>query len=88
VFVELVNKKELEISSTSTSSKVVPIVSFHGYSIYKSTLVDQLNGNLYLSKDRITWMKNSIYFNNSDDYLVASSFTTSMLLGLGFDIGV
>ncbi len=33
-------------------------------------------------------MRNSIYFNNSDDYLAASSSTTSMLLGLGFDVGV
>ena len=33
-------------------------------------------------------MKNSIYFNNSDDYLAASSSTTSMLLGLGCDVGV
>jgi hypothetical protein len=33
-------------------------------------------------------MKNSIYFNNSDDYLAASSSTTSMLLGLGSDVGV
>jgi len=33
-------------------------------------------------------MKNSIYFNNSDDYIAASSSTTSMLLGLGSDVGV
>jgi len=33
-------------------------------------------------------MKNSIYFNNSKDYLTAVSCTTSMLLGLGFDISV
>ena len=33
-------------------------------------------------------MKNSIYFNNSDDYLAASSSTMSMLLGLGFDVGI
>ena len=51
-------------------------------------LVSQLNENPYLSKDRLTRMKNSIYFNNSDDYLAASSSTMSMLLGLGFDVGV
>ena len=33
-------------------------------------------------------MKNSIYFNNSDDYLAVASSTTSMLLGLGSDVGV
>ena len=33
-------------------------------------------------------MKNSIYFNNSDDYLATSSSTTSMLLDLGSDVGI
>ena len=33
-------------------------------------------------------MKNSIYFNNSNDYLATSSSTTFMLLGLGSDVGV
>ena len=33
-------------------------------------------------------MKKSTYFNNSDDYLVASSSTTFMLLGLGSHVGV
>ena len=58
--------------------------SFH----YKSMLISQSNGNPYLSKDRLTRMKNPIYHNNSDAYLTTSSFTTSMLLGLRFDVGV
>ena len=33
-------------------------------------------------------MRNSIYFNNSNNYLTAASSSTTMLLGLGSDIGV
>ena len=77
-----------KVSSSPPSSKVLPIVTFQGHSIYKSTLVSQLNGIPYLSKDRLTRMNNVIYFNNSHDYLAAFSSTTSMLLGLGSDVGV
>jgi len=88
VFVELLNEQELQVSNRPPSLKVLPTVTFQGLSIYKSTLASQLNGNPYLSKDRLTRMKNSIYFNNFDDYLATSSSTSSMLLGLGFDVGV
>ena len=88
MFVELLSEQEQQVSSSPSSSKILPIVTFQGHSIYKSTLVSQLNGNPYLSKDRLTRMKNSIYFNNSNDYFAASSSTTSMLLGLGCDVGV
>ena len=47
-----------------------------------------MNENPYLSEDRLTRMKNSIYFDNSDDYLDVASSTTSILLGLGSDVGV
>ena len=33
-------------------------------------------------------MKNSIYFDNSNDYFATSSSTTSMLLSLGYDVDV
>jgi len=33
-------------------------------------------------------MKNSIYFNNADDYDAAASSTTTMFMGLGSDVGV
>lgn len=88
MFVELLSERELQVSNRPLSLKVLPIVTFQGHFIYKFTLVSQLNGNPYLSKERLIRMKNSIYFNNSDDYLAASSSTTSMLLGLGFDVGV
>ncbi|KAL3687718.1 hypothetical protein R1sor_014027 [Riccia sorocarpa] len=40
-----------------------PMVSYDGHSIYKATLVSQLVGNPTLSKDRLTMIKQSIYFN-------------------------
>ncbi|KAL3696539.1 hypothetical protein R1sor_010615 [Riccia sorocarpa] len=43
--------------------KFDPIVVFNGHSIYKATLVSQLVGNPTLSKDRLTRIKQSIYFN-------------------------
>jgi hypothetical protein len=50
--------------------------------------VSELNGNPYLSKDRLTRFRNSIYFNNAEDYLSAASSSSTMLLGLGSDCGV
>ncbi|KAL3681114.1 hypothetical protein R1sor_024070 [Riccia sorocarpa] len=44
-------------------SKYDPMVSYDGHSIYKATLVSQLLGNPTLSKDRLTRIKQSIYFN-------------------------
>ena len=74
--------------STIPKDKVIPFVEFFGHKIFKSTLVSQLNSNLFLSKDRLTRVRNFIYFNNSDDYINASSSTKTMLLGLSMDCGV
>ncbi|KAL3692992.1 hypothetical protein R1sor_006643 [Riccia sorocarpa] len=43
--------------------KFDPMVSYDGHSMYKATLVSQLVGNPTLSKDRLTRIKQSIYFN-------------------------
>ena len=56
--------------------------------IYKSTLVAELNGNPFLSKDQLTRIKNSMYFNNAEDYLSAANSTIIVLMGLGSDCGV
>jgi hypothetical protein len=45
--------------------KIEPVVEYKGRAIYKSTLVGESNGNPFLSKDRLTRIKNSIYFNNA-----------------------
>ena len=88
VFVEFINDHEEQMSSACTSSKIIPVVTYDGHAMYKSTLVGQLNGNLYLSKDRLTRIKNSIYFNNADDYDGVASSTTTMFMGLESDVGV
>ncbi|KAL3680804.1 hypothetical protein R1sor_023760 [Riccia sorocarpa] len=43
--------------------KYDPMVVYDGHAIYKATLVSQLVGNPTLSKDRLTRIKQSIYFN-------------------------
>jgi hypothetical protein len=35
-----------------------------------------------LSKDRLTWVRNSIYFNNANDYIVATNSKNTCMLGL------
>ena len=72
----------------SPDQKIQPVVQCNGQTIYKSTLVADLNGNPFLSKDRLTRIKNSVYFNNADDYLSAANSSTTTLLGLGSDCGV
>ena len=59
-----------------------------GKAIFKFTLVAELNGNLFLLKDRLTRIKNSMYFNNVEDYLSTANSSTTVLLGLGMDCGV
>jgi hypothetical protein len=65
-----------------------PTASMLGKVVYKSTLVNELNGNSFLSKDRLTCICNSIYFNNSKDYLSTATSNSTCLLGLGSDCGV
>lgn len=75
-------------SGATHAQTIVPTVEYGGKTIYKSTLVSELNGNPYLSKDRLTRVRNSVYFNNSEDYLSAASCESTMLLGIGSDCGV
>ena len=47
--------------------KIDPVVEYKVRAIYKSTLVGELNGNPFSSKNRLTRIENSIYFNNAKD---------------------
>lgn len=85
---EMLNSQEMQVSTLVTLDRIVPVVEFGGCQIFKSTLVSQLNGNPFLSKDRLTRVRNSIYFNNSEDYISAASSSNKCLLGLGSDCGV
>ncbi|KAL2609553.1 hypothetical protein R1flu_028126 [Riccia fluitans] len=46
-----------------TNRKVDPMVSYEGHEMYKTSLVSLLVGNPTLSKDRLTHIKQSVYFN-------------------------
>lgn len=56
------NDKEMQIETQSSSSKIVHVIQNDGHSIFKSTLVGQLNGNPFLSKDRLARVRNSIHY--------------------------
>ncbi|KAL2651208.1 hypothetical protein R1flu_019336 [Riccia fluitans] len=47
-----------------TNRKVDWMVSYEGHEMYKASLVSLLVGNPTLSKDRLTRIKQSVYFNN------------------------
>ncbi|KAL3683977.1 hypothetical protein R1sor_001999 [Riccia sorocarpa] len=52
-----------DASDEEVVKKFDPMVVYDGHAIYKATLVSQLVGNPTLSKDRLTRIKQSIYFN-------------------------
>ena len=56
---ELFSGYEDQVHDRLTPVKVVAFVEFDGHQIFKSTLVGQLNDNLFLSKDRLTCVKKS-----------------------------
>ena len=87
-FCDMLDKMDADINEIPKPTIVTPIVSYSGHQIYKSTLVSQLNGNPFFSKDGLTRVKNSIYFYNSDDYLNAANSTETQLLGLGSNCAV
>jgi hypothetical protein len=68
--------------------KYSPTVSMSGKTIFKSTLMNELNGNPFLSKDRLTRIRNFVYFNNAKDYMTVVSSSSICLIGLGSDCGV
>jgi hypothetical protein len=41
------------VSSVVDNTRVLAVVEYSGHPIYKSTLVSQLNGNPFLSKDQL-----------------------------------
>ena len=86
--IQMLDLEEPQVCCALPAEKVIPFVEYGGHHIYKSTLVSQLNANPFLSKDRLARVKNSIYFNNFDDYISAGSLQETMLLGLGMDCGV
>ena len=54
--------------SDSSKDNISPNIEYEGHKMYKSTLVSQMNGNPFLSKDKLTKVNNLLYFNNNEDY--------------------
>ncbi|KAL2632184.1 hypothetical protein R1flu_016870 [Riccia fluitans] len=54
----------LSMEHAPTNRKVDSMVSYEGHEMYKASLVSLLVGNPTLSKDRLTRIKQSVYFNN------------------------
>ena len=61
------------MTSVQRTEKILPTVEVDGHSFYKSTFVSELNGNVFLSKDRLASIKYSIQFNNHNNCLEARS---------------
>ena len=78
----------VEHTSLHRAQKIELVVEYMEKAIYKSTLVAKLNGNPFLSKDRLTCIKNSVYINNAEDYLSTANLITIALMGLRSDCGV
>ena len=74
-FRDMLDNMDADMSEIPKPAIVTLVLSYSGHQIYKSTFVSQLDGNPFLSEDRLTRVKNSIYFNNSDDYLNAANST-------------
>jgi hypothetical protein len=83
VIQSMLDSHEAQVILECRADKIVPFVVYEGNQIYKSTLVSQLNGNPFLTKDHLTRVRNSIYFNNSDDYISAANASNTCFLGLG-----
>ena len=64
---DLLNGAEGQVSQPESSQPIEATISVDGHCIYKSTLVSQLNGSTFLSKDRLARIKHSIEFNNHDN---------------------
>ena len=84
----LQNLKPRICENSKPVSIVSPFVGYSRHQIYKSTLISQLNRNPFLSKNRLTCIKNFIYFNNFEDYLRAANCANTQLLGLGSNCAI
>ena len=70
------------------NTPIVSIVTYDGKGIYKATLVSQLNASPFLSKNRLTRVENSFFFNNAHTYMLVAESSHSCLLGLGADCAI
>lgn len=87
VVTDMLNNREPQVQVDSSYSKMVPFVQSSRHVTYKSSLISHLNRNPFLSKDRLTWVKNSIFlFNNSDDCVSVAKSTST--IGVEINCGI
>ena len=86
--IDLLNRAEVQVSTVVTDEKIKPTMEVDGHCIYKSTLVYQLNGNNFLSKDKLTRIKHTIQFNNHDNCMQSGLSLGTGLLCIGSNCGV
>ncbi|CAM6104175.1 unnamed protein product [Calypogeia fissa] len=65
-----------------------PTVIYQGVKMYKSTVVNQCNNTPGLSKDRLTRVKEGLYFNNLVDKPKLRADCPTMFIQVGTDCGV
>ncbi len=56
--------------------------------IYKLAFVNQFNENPFLSKNKLTCVRKSMYFNHLNNYLIAAIYNTCLLDNSGATIMV
>ena len=83
-----VHENQLNCPNQRSDGKISPTIEYDGKVMFKSTLVSELNGNPFLSKDRLTRVRNSMYLNNAEEYMSAANSENTCLLGLGSDYAV
>ena len=77
--------KNLDTIDENVNKTTKPVVELDGKDMFKSCLVTQLNGNPTLSKDRLTRVRNGVYFRRDER---ASKKGASIGFGIGSDCGV
>jgi hypothetical protein len=75
----------LDTIDDNVNTTTKPVVELDGKDMFKSCLVSQLNGNPTLSKDRLTRVRNGVYFRRDER---ASKKGVSIGFGIGSDCGV
>lgn len=88
VLAKMLSNHENHIQVEQMPIKDEPFVEFHENGIFKSTLVGQLNGNPFMSKDKLIHVKKSMHSNNNKDYLNVAQCSNTCFVGIGLDVGV
>ena len=88
IILNLLDCEEVYGESSIAIVKFMPMIEYDKHQIFKAILVSQHNAYPFLSKDRLTQVEFSMYFNNINIYINTSSSPISMLVGLGYDLGI